>query len=160
MASLANSLRRVSQFPGFARRDPAELFARDIMTKKLVTLKPHQTVQDAAQILVKRHLSGAPVVNLAGELVGILSELDCLGVVASGEYDQEDAAQVRRVEDLMTRDVHVVQSNTGIYVIVDRFMSLRVQRLPVVDDGKLVGLVTRRDVLHGIERLATKRTEE
>ena len=156
MDSLSESIRKVSQLPTFSRRDPALLVARDIMTKKLVTFRPEQTIFEAIRMLVKRQISGAPVVDERGNLVGMLSELDCLQIVASGEYYHEEITEIRRVGDLMTKQLHTINPDTGIYVIADRFLSLRLRRLPVVDGGKLVGQVSRHDVLRGIEKLAVK----
>lgn len=156
MDSLSESIRRVSQFHGIRRKDPALLTARDIMTKKLMTFRPEQTIPEAIAMLVRRQVSGGPVVDDEGNLVGVLSELDCLKIVASGEYYHEEITEVRFVADLMSTELVTIAPDTGIYVIADRFLSLKLRRLPVVDGRKLIGQVSRHDVLRGIEKLAVK----
>ncbi len=133
--------------------EPAMLTARDIMTRKLITVRPDTSISEAMRILVKKNISGVPVVNEAGALIGILSEQDCLRVLAVGEYNAEDFERTLNVARFMSEPVHTIPPNLGIYSITESFFSYNVRRLPVTDGNTLVGLVSRRDVLRGIQEM-------
>jgi len=126
---------------------------REIMTRSLVTLRPDMTAAAAAQELLSHEISGAPVVDEAGALLGLLSEYDCLRAVASAEYqmDAHDAAET--VGDLMTTDCHTVEPDLDLFGLAHEFVRLRVRRFPVLEDGRLVGQVSRRDALRAALRL-------
>jgi CBS domain-containing protein len=132
----------------------AMLTARDIMTRKLVTVRPSTPVRDAIRLIVKKRVSGLLVVDDNGNLVGVLSEVDCLRHFAVSQYDQQRDPERGTVATYMTEDCHVISSSTDIYTIADDFLEHRIRRLPVVDGDQLVGVVSRIDVLSGIERMA------
>lgn len=133
------------------------LTAEDIMTRSLVTLRPDTAMLDAIKTLLHKKISGAPVVEESGKLVGMLSGVDCLRVLAVDEYNEEEYDWDRPVAAFMTKDVQTIPSTLGIYSIADRLLTQRVRRFPVVDGEKLIGLVSRTDVLRGIERMMHER---
>ena len=133
------------------------LTARDVMTHALTTLTPEISIYDAIRKLVSDRISGAPVLNPTGEMVGILSELDCLGVLASDQFHTED--HIATVSDYMSTEFETIGPETDIYTLAMYFRDKPVRRLPVVTpNGQLVGQVSRRDVLRGIEEIRKKRT--
>ncbi|MEM9173656.1 MAG: CBS domain-containing protein [Myxococcota bacterium] len=139
-------------------REPNRILtAQDLMTAGLVTFRPDQTVLEAIESLTKHGVSGAPVVDREGRLVGILSELDCLRMLASDEFYQDEQEENARVEQFMTRVFKTIPPELGIYAISHYFLTLPIRRLPVVDHGRLVGQVSRRDVLRGMEEMSRKR---
>lgn len=121
--------------------------ARDIMTRSVVTLSPEMRALEAAEILLEHEISGAPVVDAEGTLLGILSEYDCLRAVASAQYDFDDHDVVVNVDELMTREVHTVSPEIDLFGLAHEFVTLRVRRFPVVEDERLIGQVSRRDAL-------------
>jgi len=127
--------------------------ARDIMTRSVVTLSPDMRAVEAAEILLKHNISGAPVVDADGMLLGILSEYDCLRAVASAEYDLHDHDVVMHVEELMTREVHTVSPEIDLFGLAHEFVTLRVRRFPVVEEEHLIGQVSRRDALRAAYEL-------
>jgi CBS domain-containing protein len=132
----------------------AHLFtARDIMATKLVTLSPETSIFDAITMLLKNKFSGAPVVEKDGTLCGVLSEKDCMRVLAGGSYDHRDGEELISVAAFMSRHLITIKLDDGIYHIVDTFDKHNVRRLPVVENGRLVGQVSRRDVLRGIKKM-------
>lgn len=134
------------------------LTARDLMTSSLLTFRPEQTIHEAVEALLKVGVSGAPVVDEAGILVGVLSELDCLRVFASDEFYHEEHEEQARVECYMTRDGQTIRADLGIYAICHYFLTAPVRRLPVVDSAnRLVGQVSRRDVLRGVDEMSKRR---
>jgi CBS domain-containing protein len=108
---------------------------RDIMTRSLVTLRPDTAAATAAEQLLAHEISGAPVVDEDGSLLGLLSEYDCLRAVASADYqmDAHDAAET--VAELMTRQCHTVTPELDLFGLAHEFVRLRVRRLPVPSAG-------------------------
>jgi CBS domain-containing protein len=133
------------------------LTAKDIMTRRPVALLFDRSITDAIQVLLRHDISGVPVVDSAGELVGILSERDCLRVMAVGEYNAADHDRVRSIAEFMNQPKYTVSPEVGIYSLADFFLTHHERRLPVIERGKLVGLVSRRDVLKGIRKMIRKR---
>jgi CBS domain-containing protein len=131
--------------------------ARDVMTRKPVTLRPDSSITEAIGVLLRRDISGVPVVNADGALVGILSERDCLRVIAVGEYSAADHDRLRSVAEFMTQPIYTVTPEVGLYSLADFFLTHHQRRLPVVEEGRLVGLVSRRDVLRGIHEMIRRK---
>ena len=114
---------------------------RDIMSKCVVTIRPDSTMLDAVKVLAKHHLSGAPVATSQGELVGFISEPNLMDVLF------DESVRSEKVSQYMTRDVHVVHPGDSLSSVATMFAMYGIRRLPVVDNGRLVGVVTRRDML-------------
>ena len=133
------------------------LAARDIMTRSLITLSPEMSVFKAIRILVGRGISGAPVVDENGSMIGVLSELDCLRMLSSDEFYADRQEEAGTVKHFMTGAGRTISPDLGIYAVAHYFLTLPIRRLPVIDDGRLVGQVSRRDVLVGIETMAKER---
>lgn len=139
-------------------REPHRILtARDLMTTRLLTFSPKQPLLDAMKALLKHGYSGGPVIDEQGMLIGILSELDCLRMLASDEFYLEDQEEGSLVEHYMTVGGRTVPPDLGIYGISHYFLTGAIRRLPVVEHGKLIGQVSRRDVLRGMEQMSTKR---
>lgn len=146
--------------------------ARDIMTSDVKTIPADATLQQAAELLAHHQISGAPVVDAAGAVVGMLSESDLLSearkraalpsiaafglfrpVVDALQRIYHDGASLL-VEEVMTRKVETVAPETSLHEIGEILARRRINRLPVVDsDGKLLGIVTREDLLKSIFHL-------
>lgn len=146
--------------------------ARDIMTRDVKTIPAEATLREAAELLSLYHISGAPVVDAAGNVVGILSESDLLSearkraalpsiaafglfrpVVDALQRIYHDGATLL-VEEVMTRKVENIGPETSLHEIGDILARRRINRLPVVDDdGKLLGIITREDLLKAIFHL-------
>ena len=126
---------------------------REIMTRKLVTLRPDMAALDAAELLLKKGISGAPVVDEDGHLLGLLSEYDCLRATAAADYEMDSHDAIALVGDLMSRECLTVTPETNLFTLAHEFVSRRVRRFPVVENGKLIGQVSRRDALRGAVKL-------
>jgi CBS domain-containing protein len=123
---------------------------RDFMVTKLVTLRPDMNIYEAINVLLKNKISGAPVVDGNRSLVGMLSEKDCLRIFASGAFNQLPGGQV---SDYMTTVMEYVQPDDGLFTVADIFLRHPFRRLPVLENGVLVGQVSRRDVLEGSRKI-------
>lgn len=140
-------------------REPNKILtARDLMATSLVTFRRDQTILEAIAILTKKKISGGPVVDDEGHLVGVLSERDCLRLLASDEfYHDEEEEEGARVGQFMTTECLTIPPDLGIYAVSHYFLTKPIRRLPVVENGRLVGQVSRRDVLRGMEEMSRKR---
>ena len=125
--------------------------ATDIMIRKLITLSPDTDIYEAIHTLIKKGISGAPVIDNEGNLMGILSELDCLKVMTAGAFD---GLPEGKVADYMTCPVTTVKPDASILDVVMIFTKNPIRRIPVMDGkGQLLGQISRRDVLVAIESI-------
>jgi len=120
---------------------------RDIMTRNVVCLKPSMSMEEAIDLLLRNRISGAPVVNDLNEVIGVLSEKDCLRQYAEGVYER---TPLGNVEDHMSKNVTTIDPDSDIFVAIGLFFANSFRRVPVIEGGKLVGLVSRPDVLKGV----------
>jgi CBS domain-containing protein len=120
------------------------LTAKQIMTSKIVTIHPSATIAEAIELMLDRRVSGLPVVDEQGFLVGVITEFALLAMA----YDQHVTNQT--VAEHMTRSVISVEVDDSVSRMADQFIVHRVRRLPVVDRGRLVGLISRVDVLRAL----------
>ncbi len=125
--------------------------AKEIMARSEMTLSPETNIYRAMKSLSKHRLLGASVVDADGRLVGILTEKDCLKVLAGEAFD---GLPEGRVLDYMTRDVETMRPTTSLFEIVQRFLGRTYRQLPVVDDrGRVIGQLTRHDAVRAIESI-------
>lgn len=117
---------------------------RDFMIRSVVTLRMGMTMEEAAKVLVANGISGAPVVDQEGNLKGVLSEKDCLRYLVRKE---ENPSLGGAVQDFMTLVVWTLDANTSLQGIGTIFLDTNFRRLPVVEAGRLVGLISIRDIL-------------
>ena len=127
------------------------VLVKDYMSRTLVTFKPDTSVLDAVHTLVEHRIAGAPVVDDAGNLIGMISELDCLKVVLQAGYHGDYGGPV---SDYMTADVQTVNAEMSIIDLAQRFLDSNFRRFPVTDSNRLVGQISRRDVLRALQVLA------
>lgn len=120
---------------------------REIMTKRLVTLRPEQPAHEAAAVLLSHSISGAPVVDGEGHLVGLISEHECLRAVASADYEMDAHDSIEAIGELMRTELHTVAPDMELFALVQEFVSLGVRRFPVLENDRLIGQVSRRDAL-------------
>jgi CBS domain-containing protein len=112
------------------------------MNRQVVGVGLETTLKEAIQFLIRHHIGGSPVVSDQGELVGMISELALIDVV----FDETvwDAA----VSQYMTAELHVVHPDEPLMRAAQLFALYSFRRLPVVEDGKLIGIITRRDLMN------------
>ena len=126
----------------------AAIRVRNYMTTKLVTVTTDTEVMRAVHLLVDHDISGVPVVDAEGRLVGILTERDCIDVALNAGYFDEAGGSVA---DYMSRIVETAGPDDSLLDVADRFRNSSYRRFPVVEDGKLIGLISRRDVLTALK---------
>jgi len=154
--------------------------AMDVMTTNVITVGPDTSVQEVAKMLSERSISGVPVVDAENRLVGILSEGDLLHRVETGTErrvqrrrrswwldtigsDEEFARDYvkshgRIAKDVMTREVVTVSDTTDLAEIANLLETRRIKRVPVVRDGKLVGIVSRANLVRALATVGNQLT--
>jgi CBS domain-containing protein len=120
---------------------------RDIMTTDLLNVTPETEIMRAVHLLVTEDVSGLPVVDQQGMLLGILTERDCIEVALHAGYFDEIGGSV---EQYMTTPVESVNPDSTLMDLAELFAHSPFRRCPVVDEGKLVGLICRRDILRAL----------
>lgn len=143
------------------------MLARDIMVAPVITVQPSASVQSVAELFVARGISGAPVVDAQGKLVGMISESDLLHRVETGSERRrsrwltfltddstlaEDYVRARasKVKDVMTRNVITASPATPVHEIATLLESKRIKRVPIVENNEIVGLVSRANLVQAL----------
>lgn len=128
--------------------------ARDFMSKQLVTLTPAADVFDAIDLLLKNRISGAPVLDREGRFIGVFSEKDSMNVLVAAAYDQ---LPTTNVGSLMNFDLErTISPETDLFEIAQLFVDTPYRRLAVVEGDRLIGQISRRDVLRAESALSAK----
>lgn len=151
---------------------------KDVMNPEVVFCKPDDTVREAAKVLKENNISGAPVLE-GGQLVGIISEADLLELLVvpergnlwlpspfevievpirellSWEETKKMLSDVgsTRIEEMMTKGVHTISSGASVEEASELMIRYRINRLPVMENGRVVGIVTRGDIIEGLAKL-------
>lgn len=145
------------------------LKAKDIMTKEVITVKPETTLEELARLLMKQQISGAPVVDDNGKIIGIVTENDLISknsrlhiptilrlfdaYIPLGTSKME--SDIRKmaastVEDICTKEIITVDKEASVEYIATIMTEKRIHILPVVREGKLVGIIGKKDLIKGI----------
>lgn len=147
--------------------------ASDLMTTHVVTIPPEASIAEAIRIMLQKRVSGLPVVDAGGALVGVVTEGDFLrrGELATERHrprwleflvgphrlaDEYVRAHARKVADVMSADVATVTEETPVDAVVQLMEKRRVKRLPVLRHGKVVGIISRANLLLALARIAAK----
>jgi len=118
----------------------------DYMSTNLITFKPEQSIEDVIETLINNKISGGPVVNENNELVGIISEGDCLKQISDSRYYNMPMAQ-DNVEKRMVKDVETINGNMNVFDAANKFLDSKRRRFPIVQEGKLIGLISQKDIV-------------
>ena len=126
---------------------PSRPTIADYMATDLVTLAPGDEINEAMVVLLERRLSGAPVVNAAGELIGVLSKKDCLRTTLHATYHEKPGGIVA---DYMSRDVQTLDADLDLFEAARAFLDSPYRRFPIMREGRLVGQISRADLLRAL----------
>src|ERR1700730_15211754 len=145
--------------------------ASDVMSARVVSISPDANVQEAIQLMLQNHISGLPVIDTSGTLVGVVSEGDFLRRTETGTVrrrplwleflmgprrmaDEYAQAHARKVEGVMTREPVTITEDASLDEVVRVMERRRIKRLPVVRGKEVVGIVSRANLLHALASLA------
>ena len=147
--------------------------ARDVMSPRVISIEPEAPIMQAARLMLQNRISGLPVVSPKGELVGVVTEGDFLRrgeigtqrrrnrwlefLIGPGRLaDEYVHARGRKVEEVMTREPITASEDTELDEVVRLMERHRIKRLPILREGKLVGIVTRANIMHALVSLAAE----
>jgi CBS domain-containing protein len=145
--------------------------ARDVMTPRVISIEAEAAIMQAVRLMLQNRISGLPVIDRKGELVGMVTEGDFIrrGEIGTERHrsrwlefligpgrlaDEYVHARGRKVEEVMTREVFTVTEDTPLDEVVRLMERHRIKRLPVLRGGQLVGIVTRANIMHALVSLA------
>ena len=132
--------------------DSSPIKVRDYMTTNLITFTPQQSVEEVIETLIKNRISGGPVVNDRNELIGIISEGDCIKQISDSRYYNMPMAH-RTIEQCMAKNVDTIDGNMNVFDAASKFISAKRRRFPIVENGKLVGQISQKDILKAALKL-------
>jgi CBS-domain-containing membrane protein len=145
----------------------------DVMTRQVITIGPEDSILTAVRLMLQNRISGLPVIDKNKDVVGVVTEGDFLRrteldtrhhgprwlefLLGPGRLAAEYVrCSGRRVSEVMTRDPKTISTDTALEEVVSLMERHRIKRLPVVDDGKLVGLISRANLLHALASIAAE----
>lgn len=147
------------------------MIAANVMTFGAASIRPDAPIEEAAHLMLRYRISGLPVIDERGELVGMVTEGDLLRRLEGGtgqdrprwlvlllgsdkSGDRPRLVHLATVADIMTRAAVTVGENTPVHEIVETMLHHGIKRVPVISDGKVIGIVSRADLLRGLARQA------
>lgn len=130
-----------------ASKPVEQILVSDYMTTKLITFRAEQSVQEVIETLIKNRISGGPVVNEKNELVGVISEGDCIKHISESKYYNMPLGSDHTVGSNMVSEVETIDKNMNIFDAANKFLSSKRRRFPIVENGKLIGQISQKDIL-------------
>jgi CBS domain-containing protein len=125
---------------------PSKLTVADVMTSQLVIFKPEQSIHEVMRAFIKHRISGGPVVDESGKLVGVISEADCMKEISDSRYFNLPILD-KSVAHFMTKEVDILDANTSVFDAASLFSKSSRRRYPVMENNRLVGQVSRKDIV-------------
>ena len=122
------------------------VLVRDYMSTKLITFKSGEEIEKVIDSLIKNRISGAPVVNNKNELIGVISEGDCIKYISDSRY-YNMPLEKSTVEKHMVKNVETIEGSMNIFDAANKFLQSKRRRFPIVENGKLVGQISQKDIL-------------
>lgn len=126
------------------------------MATELISFSPEDDILHAMRVLLDKKISGAPVLDESGKLIGILSMKDCMEIVYNTAYHQDWGG---KVEQYMSREVEHIEADTSILTAAEKFLNSNFRRFPVLRNGQLVGQISRHDILRALDQLYIQSTQ-
>ena len=140
----------IKSFQGSRRQqqpiEGVQLKVSDYMTKKLITFNLEQSMEEVIELLINNRISGGPVVNKNNELIGIISEGDCIKHISESRYYNMPIGE-HKIEHNMIKNVETIDGNMNIFDAASKFITSKRRRFPIVENGKLVGQISQKDIL-------------
>ena len=122
------------------------LLVEDIMSRNLIVFKPEETIHEVMKKFIKYRISGGPVVNEKGDLIGVISEADCMKEVSESRYFNLSILD-KSVSNFMTTNVDTIDASKTIFEAASNFFKTSRRRFPVMEKNKLVGQISRKDIV-------------
>ena len=134
------------KFVGQDKNPSQNIKVKDFMSTTLTVFRPEQSIPEVINILIQNRISGGPVVNDRFELVGIISEGDCIKQISDSQYYNMPIDNVL-VESCMARNVETVDGEMTIFDAAKKFLNAKRRRFPIIEDRRLIGMISQKDIL-------------
>jgi len=128
-------------------KEGTPILVLDYMTTDLITFKAEDSLDHVIEQLIAYKISGGPVVNDKNELIGIISEGDCIKHISDSMYYNMPMDSTNTVEKNMVSEVETIDKNMNIFDAATKFISSKRRRFPIVEKGKLIGQISQKDIL-------------
>ena len=132
------------------------LLVRDYMTRDLISFSPQQSILEVMRILIRNKISGGPVLDEMSRLIGIISEADCIKYLSESKYFNQPFFD-RKVSESMSENPDTIEADKTIFDVATVFHKTNRRRLPVLEQGRLVGQISRQDVVKAALLLRSQR---
>ncbi len=128
----------------------------DYMSTTLITFHPEQSINEVVSVLLKKKISGGPVINDRKELVGVISEGDCLKEIVKGKYLNYPRMD-GKVKDHMATNVKYIMPDVNIFEAAKMFLNLKIRRFPVLDEHmRLIGQISQKDIMRAVQSIKSE----
>jgi len=134
------------------KQTDAPLLVENIMTHNLVVFTPEQSIHEVMRDFIKHKISGGPVLDEKGALIGIISEADLMKQISDSRYFNMPILD-KSVSNFMSTTVETIPSNLSIFEAASRFHKSKRRRFPVVKNGNLVGQISRKDIVIAVANM-------
>lgn len=134
------------------QKESEQINVSDYMTRSIITFQPDQSVLEVMNTLIKYRISGGPVVNEKNELMGIISEGDCIKQISESRYYNQPLENIQ-VEQHMAKNVETIEGTMNIFDAADKFLKSKRRRFPILENGKLIGLISQKDIIKATLKL-------
>ena len=135
------------------KKRPTKLTVEDIMTSNVICFTTEQTIHDVMKAFIKNRISGGPVVNDQKQLIGIISEGDCIQQISESRYYNLPISKKNTVGKAMVKKVETINADMNIFDAAKQFLTSKRRRFPILKNGKLIGLISQKDVLKAAMQL-------
>lgn len=134
------------------QKESEQINVSDYMTRSIITFQPDQSVLEVMNTLIKYKISGGPVVNEKNELLGIISEGDCIKQISESRYYNQPLENIQ-VEQHMAKNVETIEGTMNIFDAANKFLKSKRRRFPILENGKLIGLISQKDIIKATLKL-------
>ena len=134
-----------------------QILVSDYMTTNLITFKAEDSLEHVIAQLITHKISGGPVVNDKNELIGIISEGDCIKYISDSIYYNMPMDRTNTVEKNMVSEVETIDKNMNIFDAATKFISSKRRRFPIVENAKLIGQISQKDILKAALKMKRNR---
>ena len=141
-------------------KEGSQILVSDYMTTNLITFKAEDTLDHVIEQLIAYKISGGPVVNDKNELIGIISEGDCIKHISDSMYYNMPMDSTNTVEKNMVLEVETIAKNMNIFDAATKFISSKRRRFPIVENGKLIGQISQKDILKAALKMKGNRWKQ
>ncbi|PQJ21231.1 CBS domain-containing protein [Tenacibaculum sp. SG-28] len=135
------------------QKEATPILVSDYMSTKIITFTEDQPIEEVIETLIKHRISGGPVVNDANELIGIISEGDCIQQISESRYYNLPISKKNTVGKAMVKKVETINADMNIFDAAKQFLTSKRRRFPILKNGKLIGLISQKDVLKAAVQL-------